>query len=473
MLLHSPSGAGKTSLIQTSVVPAFEKRGFLVCATTDTATPAGPDDGIAAPYFAALRVNLAPPTDTPVGNRYVFSVVNGLIGSHLNPVQYATMTLAEALDEFSRRHGAEGKRQLILVDQLEEILIVDPADLEAKAAFFRELGVALEDDRRWALLAIREDYMGGLDRFQRYLPGQLRSTFRLDLLDTSGAMRAVQEPARKSGVDFNDEAASTLVRDLGRVHSGMTGEAAATVAHPYIEPVLLQVVCYSLFDSFSPYWTDETATITVQNVESFKPFDKSIGTYYETVLGNVVGGKEEDERVLRDWIEHRLITRKRLRRPNRQRPATPRAEDYLGALRDHYLIRDDPRPGGSRMWELSHDMLVGPILENNRAWRARHLELWQCQAEDWRASKQNPQYLLRGDDYSAAPPPARRDELNDTEREFLAASDEVFQAERSAAKAAGMLAGLAAQLSWVRGLLAVSLLANVVLLFFLVSAILM
>ena len=71
MLLHAPSGAGKTSLIQTLVVPAFQARDFLICAGTDVCAD---DDS----RFTALRVNLPPPEEVP--NRYVFSVVNGLIG---------------------------------------------------------------------------------------------------------------------------------------------------------------------------------------------------------------------------------------------------------------------------------------------------------------------------------------------------------------------------------------------------------
>jgi hypothetical protein len=168
MLLHSPSGAGKTSLLQAAVVPAFEDRGFLICAQFN-------------PSFSGLRVNLPPPPELPVTNRYVYSVVNGLIGDDTDREVACRMTLPEAFDRFQEHHETP-PRQMIVFDQLEEIVTLDYGDLAGQEEFFKQLGEALDDDRRWALLAMREDHMGALDRFRRFLPGQLRSTFRIELL---------------------------------------------------------------------------------------------------------------------------------------------------------------------------------------------------------------------------------------------------------------------------------------------------
>jgi hypothetical protein len=449
MLLHSPSGAGKTSLIQSAVVPAFEKRGFLVCATT-------------TPRFNALRVNLPPPPDLPITNRYVFSMVNGLIGHFTEARRACTMTLAQALEEFARHHHAQQKRQLLLVDQLEEVLTLDHADLEGQTAFFRQLGEALDDQGRWALLAIREDYMGALDKFRPCVPGQLRSTFRLDLLGVESAVRAVREPASARRVDFDEAAARLLVGNLALVHSGRGGDDALTLQHPYIEPVLLQVVCYSLFERLSQDQGDDFRAITTQDVMDFKPFDKAVANYYSTVLAEIVHGDHGVERELRDWVEHHLISRRGLRRQTRQLPEVANVAEVLGAMQSQYLIRDDPRPGGAPLWELTHDMLVAPVLVDNRAWRVRYLERWQCLAEEWRTSDRDPQYLLRGADYLAAPSTRKRAGLTDTERAFLTASDEAF-------RATGRLERLWALLGWLSGLLVLSLVANVVLLILLLT----
>jgi len=416
-----------------------------------------------------------------VPNPYVFSVVNGLIGHFTDHERAVGMTVADAVEEFARHHNSQ-QRQLLVLDQLEEVLTLNPGDVEGQITFFEQLGEALDDSRRWALLAIREDYMGALDRFRQCLPGQLRTTFRLDLLDMEAALRAVQKPARASGVEFDDDAAQMLVNDLRLVYSGRGDEDIPTVKSPYVEPVLLQVICYALFRRLSKGQGSNFDAITVENIEDFKPFDKSISKYYRTVIreaakeavireapkedaigdaaGEVVirdATKENRgiEQALRDWVAHNLIGQQHLRRQTRQKPQVPKPDAALSVMQRLYLIRDDPRPGGPPLWELSHDMLVGPILEENQTWRVKNLDPWQVLAEDWHASGQDPVFLLRGSQYLKAP--RRRTGLTKTEQAYLKASAVVFSAE-------GRRTRLRAQLAASGTLLIVSLLANVVLL---------
>jgi hypothetical protein len=481
MLLHAPSGAGKTSLIQASVVPSFQERGFLICAGTDTC--AGTES-----RFTALRVNLPPPDDVP--NPYLFSVVNGLVGHFTDHDRARGMTVASAIEEFARHHNSQ-QRQLLVIDQLEEVLRLDPGDIEGQITFFKQLGEALDDNRRWALLAMREDYMGALDRFRQYLPGQLRSISRLDFLDEKAALRAVQKPTRESGVEFDDDAARMLVTGLQGMYSGGT----PTMKSPYVEPVLLQVVCYDLFRKLSK--GSNFDAITVKDIEDFKPFYKSISKYYRGVVRDAKEAVTRDakeavtrdakeavtrdakeavvrhakeaivrdpvkegrriEQDLRDWVEQDLISRQGLRRQTRQKPQVQEADTALSAMRDLYLIHDDPRLSGSPLWELSHDMLIGPVREDNRAWRRENLEEWQVRAEEWRASGQNEIYLLHGSEYLTAPSHRRRAGLTQTEQAFLEKSGKAFSTD-------GRMARLKAQRRLFSGLLALSLLVNLLLL---------
>lgn len=419
VLLHSPSGAGKTSLIQAQIVPEFEQR-FQICATV-------------APRFSALRVNLPPPEDLAVPNRYVFSVVNGLVGHVVSQSDAAGMRLTQALDR-SAGESHDGKRQLLVIDQLEEILILDPGDTEGQKEFFRQLGEALEDDRRWCLMAIREDYMGGLDRFQRYLPGQLRSTFRLNFLEAPAAKVAIKDPAKLVGVDFADDAVDLVVRELQHVKATAPDVLTADVSWPYIEPVLLQVICDGLWRKLSDRQGTELRVITRTDVERFRPFNKALSAYYRKVVTAASRGDLDTERAVRQWIDHELISRDGLRRPTRSMPEVEDANAVVRTLSERYLIRDDPRPGGS-WWELSHDLLVTSIQQDNRTWRKGNLASWQVSADKWYRFGHDSRYLLGPVDLHTATQLSRKTAISDVERSFLDES-------RKSVSAKGKLASL-------------------------------
>ena len=191
VLLLSPSGAGKTSLINAALLPKLRDEGFRVS--------------------PVIRVNAEPPAatngreDRP--NRYVLSVLHALEeqrapeGDRLPVAELAGLTLAEYLDEHPVGGGREGP-EILIFDQFEEVLTVDPTDVEAKEEFFEQLGEALSNRRRWALFAMREDYWARLDPYLCLVPTQLSTTYRLDLLTPEAASTAIQRPAEGAGVEF-------------------------------------------------------------------------------------------------------------------------------------------------------------------------------------------------------------------------------------------------------------------------------
>ena len=421
-LLHSPSGAGKTSLIQASVVPELGTHDFQICGATK-------------PRFAALRVNLPPPRDLDVANQYIYSVVNGLVGHLIDKHLAARMTIEDALALFAQNDGSD-RRQMIVLDQLEEILTLNPADIDGQKEFFIQLGMCLRSGRRWALLAMREDYMGGLARFKRYFPNELRCTYRLDFLGAEAATAAMQMPATEHGVTFADDAARQLVADLRQVRGDDSGNA---VISPYVEPVLLQVVCDSLWRSLSKDRMADFTTINVEDLARVRPFDKTLSKYYRGVVREAVGKDRNAERSLRDWIDEHLISKRTTRRPTVSLPPVEIREVAMRVLSERYLIRDDPRPGGI-WWELSHDMLVQPIVQDNDSWRLSNLAAWQVMAEAWQRSDRSRGFLLRGAQLREARLLAHQAEPTDLERAFLHESQKVAADE-------GRLARLEDQLS--------------------------
>ncbi|MFN8159416.1 MAG: hypothetical protein U0R52_00005, partial [Solirubrobacterales bacterium] len=197
VLLYSPSGAGKTSLIQASLIPALREKELLV--------------------RAPIRVNVDPGIvlgdDRPV-NRYVLSTLvsldeEPLDGRRRSPEELAGLDLDTYLEETRPKVG-ERQPEVLIFDQFEEILTLDPIDLAAKEELFRQLGHALRDPWRWALIAMREDYIAALDPYLPLLPTRLRARFRLDLLGERAAREAMQRPAEDVGYTFTDEAADKL-----------------------------------------------------------------------------------------------------------------------------------------------------------------------------------------------------------------------------------------------------------------------
>jgi hypothetical protein len=384
VLLHSPSGAGKTSLIQASLVPRMEKAGFQVCARH-------------LPTFSALRVYAPPPTDFAVKNRYVFSAVMGLLGDlEQDPVRLADLSFGQALDRMSERPGAP-KYQLVIFDQLEEALTLNPADRDSQLEFFRQVGEALDDGRRWALLSIREDYMGGLDRFTRYLPTGLRSTYRLDFLERDAAFQAIQGPARERGVDFSDEAASELFDDLRAVRVQGPCHDPVQILGPYVEPVHLQVVCHRLWRVLSAKAAEQFHSISAEQITPFRDIAGALGAYYADAVRETAQKTGTDERLIRDWFETQLITARGYRSQTLTGPATndTTAKAVLGRLERRYLVRADRR-AGTTWYELTHDRLVEPVLADNLAWRRNNLPEWQRRADEWRRSGHDPTLLLGG-----------------------------------------------------------------------------
>jgi WD40 repeat protein len=423
-LLNSPSGAGKTSLIQAGLIPRLKKEDFHV--------------------FPVARVNLEPPAGANGGenkfNRYVFSVLASLEADL--PEEQKTpqddligMSLADYLDQCPKDPGAPDTEALIF-DQFEEILTVAPFDREGKAAFFTQLGTALRNRRRWALFAMREDYVAALDPYARFIPTHLANTFRLDLLGAEAAWQAIAKPARNEGVTFTEEAAQKLVDDLRmvRVQSpDLSIEAQKEPEEqkgPYVEPVQLQVVCYRLWEQLP----EDAKEITKKDVTDIGDVDTALAEYYAERVKTISEEAGVKERAIRDWFDYRLITERGLR--NQVLLEVDKIGLEIEAIRqlvNAHLVRQERR-GGAIYFELAHDRLVRPVLDNNIAWKAQHLSVLQRQASRWEREGYKDYLLLRGETLAEAEAwaAANPDELTQVDEKFLQASGELRAKEEQA-----------------------------------------
>jgi hypothetical protein len=291
VLLYSPSGAGKTSLIQAALIPALQEAGFEVLPVIRVAHALEPQPGMPASR-----------------NRYVMSVLlsleEGLPPASQRPVaELETLTLREYLDSYADRAGRPGNEVLIF-DQFEEVLTADPTDEPAKHEFFKELGQTLRDRRHWALFSMREDFLAALDPYLRHVPTRFRTTFRLDLLSVEQALEAMRRPAQRVGVDFTEEAAHRLVDDLRRVRVQRPDGETENALGALVEPVQLQVTCRQLWSMLPP----DATRITPAEVEALGDVDQALGDYYADRVARAAERTGLREAAIREWVEDCLIT---------------------------------------------------------------------------------------------------------------------------------------------------------------------
>jgi hypothetical protein len=409
VLLHAPSGAGKTSLIQAAVMPLLKDDGF---------NPIGP-----------VRVDKPIPADAAIRNRYVYSIALYLLGNgHKGTHGFRQLTLAQVLDlvvpakEDSR---AVTPPPVLIIDQLEEALTLNPADWDVKEQFFKDLGSVLAHRRCWALLAMREDYMGGLDRYLRLVPGHLRTRYRLDFLTPSEALAAAQVPAKLQGVDFDAEAARLLIKKLAKVRVDRPGQETAWLPTPYVEPFQLQVACRRLWKQVRASRGNNFPAIDCEDVERLD-VDRALSRYYADSVAEVERRTGVGQGVIREWFETQLITPQQFRSQTTRGPVEDNPQ-VLTELQSAYLVRGDSR-GGVTWYELAHDRLIGAVLSSNHEWRRRTYAPWQIASYDWRRNNRPRALLLSKLELRYAPSYRSRG-LEPDDREFLKESEETAQKE--------------------------------------------
>jgi len=382
VLLHSPSGAGKSSLIQAGLIPRLAEQ-------FDVWKPA--------------RVNLPPQSGTGV-NRYVRSCNIGFEAGVPKRLQrdddsLSAMTLAEYVAGRPRRLSAP-QNIVLIFDQFEEVLTVDPLGVEAKREFFNELGKLLQDNPRiWALFVIREDCIAPFDSYAEMLPTHLKNRFRLDLLGRQAAEQAIRKPVEAGGRSFAPQALDRLVADLATMQVQQPGGEFKSEPGRFIEPLHLQVACRSLWERLVP----DRAVIEDSDIDAFGNVTHALAEYYESEVAKAAGGDERVERSIRQWCGGMLITRGNIRGQVLREAGQSGGLDnsLVERLIDTHLVRGEQRAGAT-WYELSHDRLVEPILRNNELWFAAHLSKVQQRALQWEREGEPEGLLIEGAELATA-----------------------------------------------------------------------
>jgi len=404
VLLYSPSGAGKTSLLHAGLKPLLVQDGFVVRPTIRVTHEVPPALGEHSPR-----------------NRYLLSTLLSLEAGRSKELEVATLADI-SLDEYlttTRAISDADDTECLIFDQFEELFTVDPIDVDEKEAFIEEVSQALRNSSRWAVFSMREDFVAYLDPSLKLIPTKLRSRFRLDLLGPEPALQAIQGPAREAGVEFSTEAAALVVDDL-RTVLVQRGADVVPEKGPTVEPVQLQVVCHRL-------WTrlGDVSRIEPEHVRELGDVDNALRDFYDDVVSEVAERTGVSERAIRTWISDELVTEQGFRAQTQRGPTEDTLGRVLPDLEDTHLLRADRRR--TTVWyELAHDRLVDPINFSNSLWLEEHLSVLQRGARLWDAQRRDDRALLVGPQLEAADAWAAShpDELGEVERDFLEASHE-------------------------------------------------
>jgi|HubBroStandDraft_2_1064218.scaffolds.fasta_scaffold00415_9 WD40 repeat protein len=416
VLLHAPSGAGKSSLLNAGIIHKLRESYF---------APLGPITlgrlGSVTPNDQGQRSN-AP---TTLVNRVLLSLNAALDkGKRCPEDRLSQLTLLQFYKSYISAAKPKGEERqtpelfpVIIFDQFEEIFDdgFDESAAEAnRRQLFQQLRELLLLNEVFALFSMREDFLGRIEPRSGFCPGNLRARYRLDLLGHDQALEAIYKPfARYYGkyeisTDGSATWADLLVERLQQSRDVISGKYKRG---QYIEPVLLQVVCRYIWNvsrrSQAQAPTEQNFVATAMHAvaqdknrggEETGVFDDAIGGFYKDVIRTASGVDALEEPRIRDWIGTKLISEHMRSQANFGPTRSQRDVEILDVLQNEHLIRQDTR-GDTTWYELVHDRLVEPILESNRQWELSLPEserFLKVSANRWKDHSFSNTYLLRG-----------------------------------------------------------------------------
>ena len=430
VMFYAQSGAGKSSIINTKLIPSLREEGFLVLPTSRVGGEL--PDGIGE-----------------VQNVFAFNLLLSLSRGESDDVNALTqMTISDYLqarkeqdlanykpvvhdDDDDEWEDDEEPARVLIIDQFEEVVTTHLSRWTERKAFFEQLSDAMNNDPLlWIVLTLREDFVAALDPYARILPGRLRARFHMERMGASAARKAVEQPAKGNGRPFAPGVAKILVDNLRQLR---TQEEGKVLIGQYIEPVQLQVVCYQLWQNLRGR---PPAPITQEDVKELGNVDAALSQFYEQAIANVLEETGVSELVLRNWFDRQLITEAETRGTVYQGKTETAglSNRVVRRLANQFLLRAEVRAGGT-WFELVHDRFVAPILHANQAWRLNQSPLIRA-AEDWDRAGRPRNKLFQDEQLREALTNINRESLEPIVQRFLTASEDA-QSQRDLEKTRG------------------------------------
>jgi len=347
VLIYGPSGAGKTSIFEAQVAPTLEQHGFDVLPRARAGIASDEKSKFTTTYDASSKLI----------NFYMLNVFQSLAPEVSLDLVY-DKSLFEFLNiHFPFDHNGNGKPQVLVIDQLEELFTYYPGDTwrEQQKKFFEQIANVLEKNIELQIVfIIREENLAQLDQFVHILPGRLRPRFRLGRLTKDAAFLAIKNPLveldissrNHTSLELDNRIKEKIVKNLAKVRtenplSDKRTNEPTLVEGEFIEPIHLQIVCErrwkqllsfgetennqshlgSLIDADKPKWLRLKKWFRLKSQRDNKDesragkesaylvdVDTALREFYEEEIHNVITNSNVSEGAIRRLFQEKFIT---------------------------------------------------------------------------------------------------------------------------------------------------------------------
>jgi hypothetical protein len=248
VLLYSPSGAGKSSLLNAGLLPRLRKED---CVPLPPTRVSGPPlaEGMQCKNIFVFEA-LSQWLEAKSGRRDdAFSQ----LAKDIIPDQLPQMSLAAFLLKLRRLAPEETPGEssylplVVVFDQFEELFTSADEYWEQRKNFFEQVAEALNAiGELRVVFSMREEYLAKLEPFEDLLPTKMHIRLRLERLRQEAARSAMSQPIARLGLQFDPQVLGKLITELLKIK---TRDGKSQVTGEFVEAVQLQVVCLSIWDN--------------------------------------------------------------------------------------------------------------------------------------------------------------------------------------------------------------------------------
>lgn len=364
VVLFGKSGYGKSSLINAGILPEISKEEATV------------------PIVVRLGAYLEGQTPSPLDNLY--QQIQEQFDDNPEADFLNMLDLPLTLwHRIKRKQSTQQHRFIFIFDQFEEFFTYPPA---AQLAFKEQLAELLYTEvpqslrnlhgsfelnqqdfianpfEAKVLLAIRSDRLSLLDSMKDKLPTILQKRYELKGLSEDQAREAIERPAMISG----DFASPPFIYSPEALRD-MTQKLASSKSNQQtgIEAFQLQILCEYLEDKVT---NGEIPELLIESHHFTAQIDEIFEGYYHRLLNKL---KPNDRKAVQLLIEEKLVFEDRASGEIRRLSVDAGVllgerginQVLLNQLENNFLLRRETTSTGAINYELSHDTLLGPVLQ--------------------------------------------------------------------------------------------------------------